>query len=125
MSSGIFVAKDQLTALDKVPLIGWDKHIDLPAVKWLTKITNREPNFRFNTLSTQVVAIRNGLGAGVLPHFLSDGLVEIDTSGIKLESLWLVSHASETTTPRIRSVYDEIAKIISNNQLLLTPNLSS
>ena len=121
MSSGIFVAKDQLTALDKVPLIGWDNNIELPAVTWLKKLTNREPNFRFNTLATQVVAIRNGLGAGILPHFLSDGLVEIEAPAIKLESLWLVSHANETTTPRIRAVYDEIAKIISTNRSYLTP----
>jgi len=125
MSSGIFVAKGQLTALDKVPLIGWDNHIDLPAVKWLKKITKREPNFRFNTLGAQVVAIRNGLGAGILPHFLAEDLVEIETTPIKLESLWLVSHANETTTPRIRAVYDEVASIINNNQTQLISHVSS
>ena len=116
MSSGMFVSKGQNIGLDKVPLIGWDHHIDLPAAKWLTKITNRSPSLRFNTLATQEAAIRSGLGAGILPHFLSDGLTEVEISSIKPESLWLVSHASETTTPRIRAVYDEIANIISANQ---------
>ncbi|MPY24211.1 LysR family transcriptional regulator [Shewanella psychropiezotolerans] len=116
MSSGMFVSKGQNIGLDKVPLIGWDNHIDLPAAKWLTKITKRSPSLRFNTLATQEAAIRSGLGAGILPHFLSDGLTEVEISSIKPESLWLVSHASETTTPRIRAVYDEIANIISANQ---------
>jgi DNA-binding transcriptional LysR family regulator len=121
MSSGMFVSKGQNTTLDTIPLVGWDRHIDLPAARWLGKVTNRSPNLRFNTLATQVAAIRGGLGAGILPHFLSNGLTEIEIPAIKAEPLWLVSHASETTTLRIRAVYDEIANIISANQLLLMP----
>ena len=94
MSSGMFVArelitKEEKTVLDKVPLIGWEHHIDLPAVKWLSKITNRSPNFRFSCLATQEAAIRSGLGAGILPHFLSTDLIEIDIEPIKAESFWL------------------------------------
>ncbi|NRD74485.1 LysR family transcriptional regulator [Shewanella sp. VB17] len=121
ISSGMFTSKDQNTNLDNVPLIGWDCHIDLPAAKLLTKITNRPPNLRFNTLATQEAAIRSGLGAGILPHFLSDDLTQIEIPAIKPESLWLISHANETSTPRIRAVYDEIANIISANQMHLMP----
>jgi DNA-binding transcriptional LysR family regulator len=121
MSSGMFVSNGQTSVLDNVPLVGWDSHIDLPSAKWLAKLTNRAPNIRFNTLASQEAAIRSGVGAGILPHFLSDGLTPIETSPIKPESLWLVSHASETTSPRIRAVYDEIANIISASQKDLMP----
>ncbi|WP_076588819.1 LysR family transcriptional regulator [Vibrio ostreicida] len=122
MSSGLFVShslRDQ--PLDSVPLIGWDRHTQLPAVQWLKKITDREPILRFNTLAAQQAAIRSGLGAGILPHFLSEGLSEMSAYPIPLEPLWLVTH-SNMTTPRVRAVYDEIAAIIGANQAQLVPN---
>jgi DNA-binding transcriptional LysR family regulator len=101
-------------------LIGWDSNIDLPSSRWLKKITGREPDLKFNNLATQKVAIQSGLGIGILPSFIATGLERIKHPYLLEESIWLVTHASNISTPRIRLVYDEISKIILKN----SPELS-
>lgn len=82
------------------------------------KITGREPDLKFNNLATQKVAIQSGIG--ILPSFIATGLERIEHPYLLEESLWLVTHASNISTPRIRLVYDEISKIILKN----SPELS-
>ncbi|VTX88258.1 LysR family transcriptional regulator [Acinetobacter ursingii] len=115
MSSCLYSISSDINELNKLKLIGWDSNIDLPSSRWLKKITGREPNLKFNNLAAQKVAIQSGLGVGILPCFVAEGLTEIKQPYLLEEALWLVTHASNISTPRIRLVYDEIADIISKN----------
>lgn len=120
MSSGLYRASSIMEDIKESKLIGWDSNIDLPSSRWLKKITGREPDLKFNNLATQKVAIQSGLGIGILPSFIATGLERIEHPYLLEESLWLVTHASNISTPRIRLVYDEISKIILKN----SPELS-
>lgn len=122
MSSGLYTARSTIKDINQSKLIGWDSHIDLPSSHWLKKITGREPNLKLNSLATQRAAIQSGLGMGILPCFIAEGLERIEQPYILEESLWLITHASNTATPRIRLVYDEISKIIFINSSKINQN---
>jgi len=122
MLSGLYSMSSDINDLNESNLIGWDSNIDLPSSRWLKKITGRGPNLKFNNLATQKVAIQSGLGIGILPCFIAEGLNQIKQPYLLEESLWLVTHASNISTPRIRLVYDEIADIISKNRSKLNGN---
>ncbi|GAB2689825.1 LysR family transcriptional regulator [Acinetobacter apis] len=122
MSSSLYAMSSDMNDLTKSKLVGWSSNIDLPSSKWLKKITGREPNLKFNNLATQKAAIQSGLGVGILPCFVAEGLKQIKQPYLLEESLWLVTHASNISTPRIRLVYDEITDIIVKNSSKLNGN---
>lgn len=100
---------------DQARLVGWSEAYDLPAARWLLQITGRQPDIRINSLAGQRAAIRAGIGIGVLPCFLDDGLVRLETPPAPVEPFWLVAHATDTTSARTRLVYDAIVEIIETN----------
>ena len=102
-------------------LIGWSDAYDLPARRWLQRITGRDPDILINSLAGQQAAIRAGIGIGVLPCFLGDGLTRLETTPPPIEPLWLVAHATDTISDRTKLVYDEIAAIIEKNAKRLVP----
>lgn len=122
MSSGLYRASSMTDHINEAKLVGWDTHIDLPACRWLNKITGREPQLKLNNLATQRTAIQSGLGIGILPCFIADGLERIEQPYLLQETLWLVTHASHTATPRIRLVYDELSEIMAKHRLKLNQN---
>lgn len=69
-----------------------------------------------NTLEAQVAAVRNGIGIGVLPHFLARraGLKELAATmpdGAKMETpLLLVTHADLATSRRVRAVAEAVTE---------------
>jgi DNA-binding transcriptional LysR family regulator len=62
-----------------VRLIGWSDSYSLPARLWLRQHFGREPDILVNSLAGQRAAIAAGIGIGMLPCFLGDGLVALDT----------------------------------------------
>ncbi|MCG2607277.1 substrate-binding domain-containing protein, partial [Acinetobacter sp. SM34] len=78
MSSGLYRSPSIIEDIQESKLIGWDTNIDLPSSRWLKKITGREPDLKFNNLTTQKVAIQAGLGIGILPNFIATGLERIE-----------------------------------------------
>lgn len=115
MASGLYAAPGASSDLETARLIGWDAAIDLPAARWLRRVTGREPDIRLTSLAAHRAAISAGIGIGVLPQFLADGLIRIEAPALPIEPLWLLTHATETTTPRIKAIYDEIVRIITLN----------
>jgi len=78
-----------------------------------------EPRLTLNTLEAQVAAVREGIGTGVLPHFLARraGLRLLEPrlpDGTKMETpLLLVSHADLAASRRVRAVADAVILGIS------------
>jgi len=106
---------------ENVRLIGWSDSYDLAARHWLRKHFGREPDILVNSLAGQRAAIEAGIGIGMLPCFLGDGLVVLETPLRPIEPLWLIAHATETISSRAKLVYDEVAGIIANNTAILAP----
>lgn len=123
MSSGLYRASNMTDNINEAKLVGWDTHIDLSASRWLNTITRREPQLKLNSLAAQRTAIQSGLGIGILPCFIAAGLERIEQPYLLEETLWLVTHASNTATPRIRLVYDELSEIMASNRFRLHPTL--
>ncbi|MGB5887944.1 MAG: LysR family transcriptional regulator [Acinetobacter venetianus] len=116
MSSALYSLTDDQVDLKNSKLIGWDSNIDLPSSRWLRRITGREPDLKLSSLNAQKAAIQAGLGIGILPCFIAKNFIRIKRPYLLEEPLWLVTHSSAKASLRIRLVYDEISKIIKNNQ---------
>lgn len=101
-------------------LVGWTDDHDLPASRWLRRLTGRSADVRFNHLEAHHAAIAAGLGIGILPCFLESNLVRLPSALIMEEPLWLVSHAAAKMSKRVRLVYGEIANVIAANDARLT-----
>src|SRR3546814_15684387 len=79
MAHSLYAAPDVVADLERTRLVGWADAYDLPAARWLLRITGRKPDIILNALAAQHAAIRAGLGIGVLPCFLGEGLVRVET----------------------------------------------
>jgi DNA-binding transcriptional LysR family regulator len=119
MAHGLFAAPGEPTDIAASRLVGWTSDIDLPSARWLRQVTGREPDIRLNHLASHGAAIRAGIGIGVLPRFLADGLVRIETPPPPVEPIWIITHATATTAPRVRALYDEVARIITTHMRML------
>lgn len=98
-------------------LIGWDEaHAHLPAARWLAARANRRPDITFTALVTQRAATVAGLGVGFLPRFLGDGLERLPCVEPLLEPIWLVGHRGNGAAERVRAVYEEVARIMTEAQ---------
>lgn len=116
-----FYAADAGIALGDARLVGWPTTTDLPATRWLRRVTGREPDIRLNHLATQEAAIRSGIGIGVLPHFLAAGLKKVDAPEPPAEPLWLIAQSGATSPSRIRIAYEEVAHIVLQAGPILNP----
>src|SRR3546814_10617367 len=119
MAHSLYAAPDVVADLERTRLVGWADAYDLPAARWLLRITGRKPDIILNALAAQHAAIRAGLGIGVLPCFLGEGLVRVETSPPPVESLWLVAHATDATAERVRLVYERSEEHTSELQSLM------
>lgn len=122
MAHALYTARIDSVDRETTRLIGWTDAFDLPAGRWLEQLFGRKPDVLINSLAGQQAAVRAGIGVGILPCFLGDGLATLETPTPLIESLWLVTHATDTICDRTRLVYDEIAPIIETNadRLVLT-----
>lgn len=119
MGHGLFAGAAAIPNLTTSRLVGWTNDHDLPASRWLQRLTGRSADLRFNHLEAHRAAIAAGLGVGILPCFLGSGLSRLPCKLVMEEPLWLVGHAAANISRRIRVVYDEIVAIISANADLL------
>jgi DNA-binding transcriptional LysR family regulator len=95
-------------------IVGWDtSNAHLPAARWLTSHAGRQPSFTFTTLAAQRVAVASGLGVALLPCFLTDGLERLPFDDVLSEPIWLVAHATSIASDRIRAVYQEVMRIMT------------
>lgn len=113
---GLYCAPDLEADLSQIRLIGWPAAIDLPNGRWLQQATGRTADIRLNHLEAHHAAIRAGIGAGILPRFLSDGLKPISTSVAMRLPLYLVTHDLEHMPLRIRTVHDALVQIIADHR---------
>jgi DNA-binding transcriptional LysR family regulator len=109
---GLYAAPGTDTDLSRVRLIGWAGDVQLPAMGWLETLTGRQPDLRTTHLHSQRAAISAGLGVGILPCFLAQGLQRLPTSLSMRETLWLVGHA-DSAIARVRRVREEIVAILA------------
>ncbi|MDF2490089.1 MAG: hypothetical protein K0S77_2711 [Pseudomonas sp.] len=109
---GLYAAPGTDTDLSRVRLIGWSGDVQLPAMGWLEALTGRQPDVRTTHLHSQRAAISAGLGVGILPCFLAQGLQRLPTTLPMRETLWLVGHA-DSAIARVRRVREEIVSILA------------
>jgi DNA-binding transcriptional LysR family regulator len=112
MGQGLYGLPGTRATLATDRLVGWPDTFDLPAARWLRQVSGREPDIRLNHLAAHEAAIRAGLGIGVLPHFLADGLELVASPPLPSETLWLIALADGLAPGRIRSVYEEVAELL-------------
>lgn len=113
MSHGLYAASNTDADLSAARLIGWTAEHDLPASRWLRRLTGREPDVRLNSLQGQVAAIAAGIGVGIIPSFLSKNLRRLPTELIMEEPLWLVGHAAIDIPTRVRIVRDALVNLFT------------
>lgn len=78
---------------------------------------------RTNQLTTRFSAVRHGLGIGLLPKFLADGvpgLKRIDRTPLMSRELWLIVHEDLKDVPRIKVCADHLADAILRQRKRLT-----
>lgn len=115
MGHALYASPGGNVDLGDARLVGWSDAYDLPAARWLHQLTGRKPDVLVNSVAGQHAAIQAGIGIGVLPRFLGNGLFRIETPPAPVEPFWLVAHATETTSDRIKLVYDTIVEIVEAN----------
>lgn len=115
MEHALYTSSGSNIDLTHARLVGWSDAYDLPAARWLHQLTGRKPDVLVNSVAGQDAAIRAGIGIGVLPCFLGDGLVRLETPPAPVEPFWLIAHATQTTSDRTKLVYDTIVEILEAN----------
>ena len=103
---------------------GDDSLAQLPATRWLKdNAPDARVVYRGNSLMTQLAAVREGFGVGVLPCFLADGeraLVRLLPPQDSLASeLWLLTHPDLRGTARVRALMEFLATAITKDRALL------
>jgi DNA-binding transcriptional LysR family regulator len=92
--------------------VSWDESwAKVPITEWLRQLfPDREPVLRTNTLHTQYVAARSGLGAIMLPCFAGDAepaLQRLDTAELRTDrELWLLYHRDLKASQRVLAMRD-------------------
>lgn len=89
-------------------------HFVLASARWLDAVReNNHVRLRTTSAAVYVAAVRAGLGIGVFPRFYRDicpDLVELPSSTVFDNEVWLVSHEETNQARRIRLVVDCIAR---------------
>ncbi|WP_343465043.1 LysR family transcriptional regulator [Pantoea sp.] len=118
------------TYLEKIPMseahyVGWSEtHQHLPAARWITRRLRGKPcRVEANTLRAQVSAISEGLGLGVLPHFMAreKRLHCVDPALGVDQPLWLVMHSDLAGSRRVRAIADHLIALFeaSKDRLMM------
>jgi DNA-binding transcriptional LysR family regulator len=98
--------------------VGWDtRWRHLPMAKWLAQaFPDRPPVFTSNSLTAQTMAIRTGMGIGVLPDYLgrSDAFLvrlPVDLS-VLTRDVWLVYHRDLRSSKRVQALRAFIEEVL-------------
>ncbi|GMG82378.1 LysR family transcriptional regulator [Paralimibaculum aggregatum] len=124
VAHGLFGARDYVAAhcpgrsMDEIrgcDFVLWDEALrNLPMARWLeAHVRQPRTGLVTNDLTTQIAAVRAGLGLAVLPCFCAlpeDGLVCLIPPGAALRrALYLVMHEEVRSSARVRAVADFLA----------------
>jgi DNA-binding transcriptional LysR family regulator len=101
----------------KLDIVSWeDSWIKSPMMEWLTQLfPGKEPALRANSLQTHYVAVRAGVGAAFLPHFIGDAdltLRRVEFGSLVTErQLWLLYHRDLKGSQRVQAVREFVAEV--------------
>lgn len=106
--------------LHGAPLVGWEEAVaGVNAADWLTRNAPESSIvYRTNSVVNQMIAVREGVGLGVLPCFLGDaepGLVRAIPGRLDeiARELWIVTHADLRRTARVRAFMDHAGEFLT------------
>ncbi|MBZ6076337.1 LysR family transcriptional regulator [Microvirga puerhi] len=114
------------------PVIGWEENASgINAAEWMAEhVPSQAIVYRTNSIVSQLVAAKAGIGVAVLPCYLGDPepdlmrLVREPISALGRE-LWIVTHADLRRTARVRAFLDVIGEGMTAARPLLTGSLPS
>ncbi|MDO5646596.1 MAG: LysR family transcriptional regulator [Paracoccus sp. (in: a-proteobacteria)] len=105
---------------DTDAFIGWDEtHAHLPAAQWIERtLRGRPPALTTTSLSSQIAAVKAGLGLGVLPHFLAqDAGLDCVAADLDIDqAIYLVTHSDLAQAPRIQVVAEFLRDVVRDNR---------
>ncbi|WP_084615775.1 LysR family transcriptional regulator [Solimonas flava] len=107
---------------DAWEFLGYDESLSrVPQQAWLDQqLAGRRIVLRSNDLAALLHAARAGLGAAVLPHFLTHGDAALaplpGPACPTVRPLWLVMHPDVRRSPRVRFMADLLASLIGEAQ---------
>lgn len=87
----------------------------LPISRWLTaRAEGASIVFRASQTTMLARAVRDGVGLGVLPDVMAEGLVRVSPlDGLFTESIWIGYHEDMRSVPRIRAVVDWLIRTLA------------
>lgn len=101
---------------DSDAFITWgEMQSHLPAAQWSERILQgREPALTTTSVSTQVAAVKAGLGMAVLPHFVArNAELVCVTSELGIDQpIYLVIQTDLTQSKRVRAVADFLVELV-------------
>lgn len=109
---------DNPEAWQEVDYISWDESgSDMPMAKWLhAAFPGKNPALACNSILAHHVAIRSGLGIGMLPCFVGDRDPLLQRLGPKepvlSRELWLVYHRDLKASQRVIALREFIQKLL-------------
>ena len=100
-----------------------DEYIEFPELNYLKDLKiNANIKFRSNNLRSQLLAVKNGIGLGLLHTFIAEKeekLCNILSNEINIKrEYWLIVHENLYQLKRIRVVCKFLTKIIKENNFL-------
>ena len=115
-ASGDLPTIDPVEPFGGLPVVGWGQEVtNVRAASW---VADQAPDtrivYRSSSLVNQLVAVRAGLGAALLPCYLADpepGVTRIgDPVTAAAGELWIVTHADLRRTARVRAFLDLVGE---------------
>ncbi|MEP9390476.1 LysR substrate-binding domain-containing protein [Mesorhizobium sp. KR9-304] len=114
------------SAAISVGIVGWEQGVrGINAADWLAaRIPESAIVYRTNSLINQLIAVRAGIGAAVLPCYLGD----LESDLIRLfepvactkRELWIVTYSELKRTARIRAFFDIVGDALVDDRALVT-----
>ncbi len=103
----------------------WDEeHQDMPGAQWLhDRLGGRSPEFRTNDAMAMAVAVRHGMGLGVLPCFVGDTDPSLRRLTPPLSevtpSLYVLVHPDLRRVPAVRIMMDSLIALFKEESAIL------
>lgn len=105
--------------------IGYDSQFsDMPHAKWIIEAAkNQRIICEVSDITSQLIAVKSGVGVGSLPCFIGDNEPELQRlqfdGKIYAPEVWLVVHADLRSSPLLRIVLDFMIEVIPTNLRLI------
>ena len=119
------VRNDHQDPFGGLPVIGWGEETsNVRAASWVAEQTSGERIvYRSSSLVNQLVGVRAGLGAALLPCYLGDPEPGMSRLGCPITDvageLWIVTHADLRRTARVRAFLDLVGEGLTRQRAAL------